>query len=48
MCGRYAIISAPEAIRALFAYDQPNFPLRFNTAPTQPVPMVRGQPSLFD
>jgi putative SOS response-associated peptidase YedK len=42
MCGRYAIISAPEAIRALFAYDeQPNFPARYNVAPTQPVPIVR-------
>src|SRR5881227_1407258 len=42
MCGRYAIISAPEAIRALFAYeDQPNFPSRYNVAPTQPVPIVR-------
>jgi len=42
MCGRYAIVSAPEAIRALFAYaDQPNFPPRHNVAPTQPVPIVR-------
>src|SRR5215216_3617202 len=42
MCGRYAIISAPEAIRALFAYEeQPNFPPRYNVAPTQPVPIVR-------
>src|SRR5262249_26874041 len=42
MCGRYAIISAPEAIRALFGYDeQPNFPPRYNVAPTQPVPIVR-------
>jgi putative SOS response-associated peptidase YedK len=42
MCGRYAITSAPEAIRALFAYhDQPNFPPRYNVAPTQPVPVVR-------
>jgi putative SOS response-associated peptidase YedK len=42
MCGRYAITSAPEAIRALFGYaDQPNFPPRYNVAPTQPVPIVR-------
>jgi putative SOS response-associated peptidase YedK len=42
MCGRYAIISAPEAIRALFGYaEQPNFPPRYNVAPTQPVPIVR-------
>jgi len=41
MCGRYAITSAPEAIRALFAYhEQPNFPPRYNVAPTQPVPVV--------
>jgi putative SOS response-associated peptidase YedK len=42
MCGRYAITSAPEAIRALFCYpDRPNFPPRYNVAPTQPVPVVR-------
>jgi putative SOS response-associated peptidase YedK len=42
MCGRYAIISSPEAIRRLFGYlDQPNFPPRYNVAPTQPVPIVR-------
>jgi putative SOS response-associated peptidase YedK len=42
MCGRYAITSAPEAIRRLFGYDeQPNFPPRYNVAPTQPVPIVR-------
>jgi len=42
MCGRYVIISAPEAIRALFGYaEQPNFPPRYNVAPTQPIPVVR-------
>lgn len=42
MCGRYAITSAPEALRALFRYaEQPNFPARFNIAPTQPIPIVR-------
>ncbi len=42
MCGRYVITSAPEAIRALFRYaEQPNFPARYNVAPTQPVPIVR-------
>jgi putative SOS response-associated peptidase YedK len=42
MCGRYCITSAPEAIRRLFRYpDQPNFPPRYNVAPTQPVPIVR-------
>jgi len=42
MCGRYCISSAPEAIRRLFRYkDQPNFPPRYNVAPTQPVPIVR-------
>ena len=42
MCGRYVIISAPEAIRALFGYgEQPNFPPRYNIAPTQPIPVVR-------
>jgi putative SOS response-associated peptidase YedK len=42
MCGRYVITSSPEAIRALFRYlEQPNFPPRYNVAPTQPVPVVR-------
>jgi putative SOS response-associated peptidase YedK len=42
MCGRYAITSAPEAIRALFGFaEQPSFPPRYNVAPTQPIPVVR-------
>src|SRR5262249_18912900 len=42
MCGRYSITTAPEAMRSLFRYqDQPNFPPRYNVAPTQPVPVVR-------
>lgn len=41
MCGRYALTSAPEALRALFAYEEnPNFPPRYNIAPTQPIPIV--------
>jgi len=41
MCGRYAI-TTPEAMRVLFRYlNQPNFPSRYNVAPTQPVPIVR-------
>jgi putative SOS response-associated peptidase YedK len=41
MCGRYAITLPPEAFRSLFAYvEQPNFPPRYNVAPTQPVPIV--------
>src|SRR5262245_39790395 len=42
MCGRYLIISSPEAIKKLFGYpEQPNFPPRYNVAPTQPIPIVR-------
>jgi putative SOS response-associated peptidase YedK len=42
MCGRYMILSTPEAMRALFKYfEQPNFPPRYNVAPTQPIPIVR-------
>jgi putative SOS response-associated peptidase YedK len=42
MCGRYLIISSPEAIRQFFQYsEQPNFPARYNVAPTQPIPIVR-------
>jgi len=44
MCGRYLIISDPDTLRRLFGYsDQPNFPPRYNVAPTQPVPIVRMQ-----
>ncbi|HPG02566.1 MAG TPA: SOS response-associated peptidase, partial [Rhodoblastus sp.] len=43
MCGRYAITLPPEAMRQLFGYiEQPNFPPRYNVAPTQPVPIVRA------
>jgi putative SOS response-associated peptidase YedK len=42
MCGRYLIITNPEAIRRQFGYlEQPNFPARYNVAPTQPIPIVR-------
>lgn len=42
MCGRYTVTATPEAIRALFRYEeQPNFPPRFNIAPTQPIAVVR-------
>jgi len=42
MCGRYAVTSAPEALRTLFGYpERPNFPPRYNIAPTQPVAIVR-------
>jgi putative SOS response-associated peptidase YedK len=41
MCGRYALILPPEAVKAFFKYaEQPNFPPRYNIAPTQPVPVV--------
>lgn len=44
MCGRYVIISDPEAMRRLFGYlEQPNFPPRYNIAPTQPVPIVHQE-----
>ena len=42
MCGRYLILSSPQAFRRLFGYrEQPIFPPRYNVAPTQPVPIVR-------
>lgn len=45
MCGRYAITTPPEAMRRIFGYvEQPNFPPRYNVAPTQPVPVVRRWP----
>lgn len=42
MCGRYASYTAPEAMRRLFRYvGMPNFPPRYNIAPTQPIAIVR-------
>jgi putative SOS response-associated peptidase YedK len=42
MCGRYTVTATPEVLRALFGYtEQPNFPPRFNVAPTQPIAVVR-------
>ncbi|MBB5046733.1 putative SOS response-associated peptidase YedK [Rhodopseudomonas rhenobacensis] len=41
MCGRFVITSPPAAVRLAFGYsDQPNFPARYNIAPTQPIPVV--------
>jgi putative SOS response-associated peptidase YedK len=41
MCGRFVITTPPAALRQVFGYaEQPNFPPRFNIAPTQPVPIV--------
>lgn len=41
MCGRFVITSSPDAIRRLFGYaETPNFPPRYNIAPTQPIPTV--------
>jgi len=45
MCGRYAITLPPEAVRAFFGFTEtPNFPPRFNIAPTQPIPVVFAEP----
>jgi putative SOS response-associated peptidase YedK len=42
MCGRFALSATPQEVRALFGYaDTPNFPPRYNIAPTQPVATVR-------
>lgn len=42
MCGRYSLTASPEDVRALFGYeDQPNFPPRYNIAPTQAIAIVR-------
>ncbi|HJE22293.1 MAG TPA: SOS response-associated peptidase [Methylorubrum populi] len=41
MCGRFFIGQPPEVYRSFYGYpEQPNFPGRFNVAPTQPVPVV--------
>jgi putative SOS response-associated peptidase YedK len=43
MCGRFAITLTPEAYRAAYGYEeQPNFPPRYNVAPTQPIALVHA------
>lgn len=42
---RFSLISSPEALRAFFAYrDEPEFPPRYNIAPTQPIAIVAAAP----
>jgi putative SOS response-associated peptidase YedK len=41
MCGRFFIAQAPERFAEFYGYpERPNFPPRYNVAPTQPVPIV--------
>lgn len=41
MCGRYLLTSPPDAVRAMFGFaEQPNFPPRYNIAPTEPIGVV--------
>ena len=41
MCGRYAVTLPPDAMADLFgSADRPNFPPRWNVAPTQMVPIA--------
>jgi putative SOS response-associated peptidase YedK len=46
MCGRYAITTAPEAIRRLFGITgaTPNFAAHYNAAPGLQLPVVRRDP----
>lgn len=42
MCGRMSLSASPDEVRATFHYqEQPNFPPRYNIAPTQPIAIVR-------
>lgn len=42
MCGRFALTLPPDAMRAFARYiDMPNFPPRYNIAPTQPIGICR-------
>ena len=46
MCGRFASSTPPEVMRQMFGTKNlvPNFPARFNIAPTQDVLTVRLNP----
>jgi len=50
MCGRYAITTAPEAIRRLFQIPgpTPNFAPHYNAAPGQELPVIRLHPESGD
>jgi putative SOS response-associated peptidase YedK len=43
MCGRYSLTTPPEAVARVFAVagPLPNYPPRYNIAPTQQAPVVR-------
>ncbi len=42
MCSRFSQTTPPDAVRSYFGYrNRPNFPPRYNIAPSQPVPVVR-------
>jgi putative SOS response-associated peptidase YedK len=44
MCGRYTLTMTPDEMKRLFRYPEtPNFPPRYNIAPTQPVAVVIGE-----
>ncbi len=44
MCGRFAISSTPQSLQQHFGYvEKPNFPPRYNIAPSEPVPIIRQQ-----
>lgn len=44
MCGRFFIAQAPEVFAEVFGYpERPNFPPRYNVAPTQPVAVVTAR-----
>lgn len=41
MCGRFSLTASPDEVKALFDYiEMPNFPARYNIAPTQPIATV--------
>ena len=50
MCGRYAIILPPEAIRQIFQThgELPNWPAYYNAAPTTALPVVRQAKAATD
>jgi putative SOS response-associated peptidase YedK len=42
MCGRYTLTTSPRSLRELFRFeDWPDFPPRYNIAPSQPIAIVR-------
>jgi putative SOS response-associated peptidase YedK len=45
MCGRYRLSRRKQLVEEYFDSDEPEWAPRYNIAPTQPVPVIRQNPT---